>query len=150
MTKTFKELQKIDNMVAELYRDNATLEKTKFGYAYKRFAEKNYYPKAREYNEAIQLLSVDNALEDTTTGEILVDRANLRGFKFSKQGLKSVMKQENDLQKVWDAKEFEVEPYISSYIPKELTEEQFEMLKGIVLEGEWVTPIEEKNNEEVA
>lgn len=138
MTKTFKELQQIDNMVAELYRANETLEKTKFCYAYKRFAEKNYYPNARAYNEAIQLLSVDNALEDATTGEILVDRANPRGFKFSKVGLKNVMTQENTLQKTWDAKEFEVTPFISSYVPKELTEEQFTMLKGLVLEGDFV------------
>lgn len=132
--KTFKELRDLDIMVAEAYHKNEDLEKTKFGYAYKRFREKNYDPKTKEYNEELLSIRIDNALEDEKTKEIFMDPTpNTRGFKYSKDGLKKVVKAEKELLEKWDKKEWEIEPHISPMKPEDFSEEEIEMLTGLVL-----------------
>lgn len=133
ITRTFKELAEIDNLVGIAYQLDPKLELTKFGYAYKRFAEKSFYPKVKEKNEELGFLRIDNALEDEKTKEVLVDRENPRGFKFSKDGLKKTIKEESALAEKWNTKEIEVEPYISTYTPEEISNELKELLKGLVL-----------------
>lgn len=133
MKKTFKELQDVDQMVGALYQKIPTLKDSKFGYAYKRFTDKNYVPLVREFNEELAAIRVDHALEDPATKEILIDRMNPRGFKYNKAGLKQLMFEEKKLADTWDAKEIDVTPFLSSYIPEDLEEEQKEMLDGIVL-----------------
>ena len=116
MKKTFKELQEIDLIVGGIYHRKPELRNTKFGYAYKRFVKKNYQP-----------------LVDEKTKEILIDRLNPRGYKYSKEGLKQVIKDENQISNKFDLKETEIEPFLSSYIPEDLTEEETEILTGIVI-----------------
>lgn len=135
MKKTFRELREIDTLVGELYKKQPGLKDTKFGYAYKRFSEKWYKPLVTEYYEEMALTRVEHALEDEKTKEILTDRLNERGFKYSKEGLKNVIKAENKLLEKFNLKEVEVEPYISSYVP-ELTDEAIEMLDGILIKNE--------------
>jgi len=133
--KTFKELGTIDNMIGSLYRKHEKLERTKFGYAYKRFADKNFYPHAEKYQQDLGMIRIDNAMEDKDTKEVLVDRSNQRGFKYTKQGLKDCIKAEIKLNNEWDEKEIEIEPYMSSMIPAELSEEEVNMLRGLVFEN---------------
>ncbi len=130
---TFKFLQEVDTLVGSLYQKNPKLKDTKFGYAYKRFTDKNYAPLIREFNEELMNIRVDHALEDPTTKEVIIDRMNPRGFKYSKVGMKQVMFEENNLGQAWEAIEIEVTPFLSAYIPEDLDDEQRTMLDGLVL-----------------
>lgn len=132
MIKTFKELQNIDSVVGSLYKKNPELRDTKFGYAYKRFYEKNYSPIFKEFTEQINDSYIDNALVDERTQALLTDQDNSRGFKYSKDGLKKVMKDENKITEEFNKREIEIEPFISSYVP-ELTEDEKEILIGTVI-----------------
>ncbi len=133
MIKTFKELKEVDNLVGTLFAKNPTLRDSKFGYAYKRFVQKNFMPVATEFNEALVAVRVDCAMEDPITKEVLADPANPRGFKYDKTGLKQVMFEESLLVKKWDELEIEVTPYLSPMIPEGLTEEETAILAGLVL-----------------
>lgn len=136
MTKTFKELQDADMIVGGLYQKNPDLKNSKFGYAWKRFTDKNYVPMVKEFNEDLAGIRVDHALEDANSKEILIDRMNPRGFKYSKEGLKAVMKAEKELEATYNAKEIEITPYVTTAIPEEveaLGDEQKEVLTGLVL-----------------
>lgn len=132
MKKTFKQLQEIDEVVGGLYLKDENLRGSKFGYAYKRFSEKNYVPAIKEMNEEILTVRIDDALEDQKTKEIISDQANFRGFKYSKEGLKSVIKKEKDIRDSWDEKEIEITPHISTLIP-EMTDDEKEILTGTLI-----------------
>ncbi len=137
MKKTFKKLRELDEMIGGLYARNVNLKESKFGYAYKRFAEKNYFPVYKQYVELLTDIRIDNALEDPTTKALRYDdRPNSRGFAYSKEGLKKVIKAENELEKRWDEKEFEVEPFYVApeNLPPTLTEDQKEMMNGLLIE----------------
>lgn len=133
MNKTFKELREIDAMIAELYKKDDKLRNTKFGYAYKRFSEENYDPSVKEFNEKRKDIWLDNALENETTKEVMVDLSNPRGFKFSREGMKRVVEAERKHEDKFNENEIKIMPYYSSYIP-ELEDWQKEMLAGIVIE----------------
>lgn len=132
-TKTFRELQEVDQLVGTLYQKDENLKDTKFGYAYKRFADKFYIPILKELDEALINVRVEHALEDPVSKEILMDTKTARGFKYSKEGIKKVIEAERNVVKEYEAKAFEVEPFVSSYVPEYLTEEEAEQLKGIIL-----------------
>lgn len=133
MKKTYKEIREADELVASLYRNDPTLEKSKFGYAWKRFIETNYQSVRKELFDKILDIRISNALEDEKTKAILVDdNPNSRGYKFSKEGLRKCVEQERDVFNKFDEKEIEVKPFISSYKP-EMDEYQKEMLKGLVI-----------------
>lgn len=134
MTKTFKELTEIDLLVAELYKNDPTLERSKFGYAYKRFADKNFYPINKEYRLELQDIRIDNAIEDATTKEVIVDHSNPRGFKYTKESLKFVVKAEIDTEKKWESKECSIIPHFTTMVPKDLSQEEVDMLVGVVFE----------------
>lgn len=136
MKKTFKELGQIDNMVGKLYKKHEKLERTKFGYAYKRFADKNFYPNVEKYQQELGMIRIDNAMEDKETKEVMVDRTNQRGFKYTKEGLKNCIKAEIKLNNEWDEKEIDIEPYMSIMIPNEMSDEEVEMLIGLVFNFE--------------
>ena len=133
MKKTFKELRDVDSLVAGMYFRNDKLKETKFGYAFKRFAEKNFRPLFQERGDEVELVRVENALEDPETKEILLDKENPRGYKYSKEGLKKCLKAESKIIDDYDKKEVEIKPHISSFIPEDLTEEEKEMLKGLLI-----------------
>lgn len=132
MIKTFKELQTVDEVVAKLYQENSALKDTKFGYAYKKFSEANYIPLLKEFQEAIGNARIDHALEDEKTKAILVDSESPRGYKFSKEGWKAIIQEESKIVNLFEIKDTEIKPYISSFVP-ELTEEQTEILKGLII-----------------
>lgn len=134
MVKTFKELQEVDILVGALYEKNPGLKDSKFGYSYKRFVEKNYVTHLREFQHEINDVRIDNAMEDPKTKEVLRDPTDNRGFKYTKEGLKKVIEQENEIIARWDVKEIEVEPYncpVES-LPT-LTEGQVELLIGVLI-----------------
>lgn len=132
MIKTFKELQEIDRIVGQLYTEYPTLRDTKFGYAYKKFSEKNYTPLLKEFQDAISTARIDNALEDEKTKAILIDAESTRGYKFSKEGWKAIIAEENKIMDLFNIKDVEITPYLSAFVP-ELTEEQIEILKGTII-----------------
>ena len=133
MKKTFNEVMEADIMVGGLYKKNPDLRDTKFGYAWKRFYEKNIAPTLKEYRAEIEDAHITHALEDKETGKILTDKENSRGYSYSKDGLKTVIKAEKEISEKYDGKEIEITPFISTYVPEGLTEEQTEMLTGSVL-----------------
>ena len=132
-TKTLKELFYIDQLVGQLYKKDEKLRDTKFGYCYKRFVDKNLIPVMKERNEKIQDIQISNALDNKDTGEVITDHTNSRGFKYSKESLKKCIKEENELIEKYSKKEIKVEPFISSYVPLELSDEEREMLSGILI-----------------
>ena len=107
------------------------LEKGKFGYSWKRFLDKNYTPTLKEFSQKIEDVRLENCLTDPTTKEILYDSKN--SYKFSKEGRKNLMIVERELIKEYDSKEIEIIPYLASDVP-ELTEEEKEVLKGLITE----------------
>ncbi len=132
--RTFKELREIDALVGQLYSKNPNIRNTKFGYAYKKFSQKNYNNLFQEFRDKIDYIRVDNALEDSNTKEVLYSQADERGFKYSKEGLKKCIAEENKAVEEYNAKEIEIDPYISSVVPEELTEDDKELLKGLLIE----------------
>ncbi len=134
MTKTFKELQDVDSLIADIYKKNPKLKDSKFGYAYKRFSDKVYSPVVRDFQDELGFARVDNALEDPTTKEVLIDRMNVRGYKYSKAGLKKCMEDEKKIIETWDIKEIEIKPFLVKDVPTELSEDDVELLKGIIFE----------------
>lgn len=135
--KTFKDLIIIDGMIALVYQENPALKMSKFGYAYNKFAEKNYYPKLKEFQQALADIRINYALEDKETKEVLMDdvKKNPRGYKYDREGLKKVIKAEDALSMEWDEKEVKIEPYFckKENLPK-LSEGQKELLKGTIIE----------------
>lgn len=133
MKKTFQELNEVDNIVAKLYKTNPTLKDSKFGYAYKRFYEKNYQPILKKLQEELTDLAVEHALEDKETKALLKDDKG--NYEYSKEGKIKLMKAERELLEETNSKEIEIEPYISPMTP-ELTEYEFEILNGLVVDRE--------------
>lgn len=132
MTKTFKDLLDFNEVVNELYKKTPEMPNTKFGYALKRFTDKNIVPAFKEYGEKMADIRIENALTDEKTKAVILD-ANPRGFAYSKEGLQAVVKAERELEKSFETKEFTIEPYISSEAPESLTQEQVEIFTGLVI-----------------
>jgi len=132
--KTIKQIKEADQVVGKLYQATPGLSETKFGYAWKRFTDNNYLPTLKKLQEEVNDARIDNAMEDATTKEILRDQTNPRGYKYTKEGLKAVIKKENEINDRYDLVEIEVEPYLvaEENLP-ELTEEQREALVGMVI-----------------
>ncbi len=134
MTKTFKELQDIDQVVGAIYARVPTIKDTKFGYAYKRFVDKTYMPVVREYQDAIGEARLDFALEDPKTKEVIIDRTNSRGYKYTKADLKELIKAEKRIADEFDERAIEVISHYCKTVPPELTEDEVAELKGIIFE----------------
>ncbi len=133
MKKTFRELKEIDDIIATIYFKNPKLKETKFGYAYKRFYEKNVVPTLRNLQEQIQDVNVEHALEDKDTKAVLVDATNSRGYKYSKEGLKKCLQEERKVLEKAQQIMIDVVPYICSQVPKELEAEDIELLTGLLI-----------------
>jgi hypothetical protein len=136
MKKTFKELIEVDKMIGDMYASNPELPSTKFGYAYKRYSEKTYWPMVKDRQEAINEARIDNALTDKVTGAIIYDNKNKRGYAFSPAGLKEVIKAEKRIAEDWNEREMDIKEHFcaKTNIPKELTPELKKALKGLVIE----------------
>lgn len=132
MKKTFLQIKEADQLVAQLYSKNESLEKGKFGYAWKKIIEKNYNPVIKELSEKIEDNRVDNALVNETTKELLIGED--KNYKYSKDGMKTLITINRKLIKDFDEKEIEVIPYYCKDIPLNLTEEETEILKGLIIE----------------
>ena len=133
MKKTFGELLLINNAISEIQTKNSNLEMNKFGYACKRFIEKSLRPVFQEKNYLKELARIENALEDKNTGEILFENGSPKQFKFSREGLKKCYEDEWKIEQDFNKKTFEVVPFICEEEPKELTDIQREILKGIII-----------------
>jgi len=132
-TKTFKELREFDAVVSSLFEANPDLKNTKFFHAVKKFNEKNYIPLLKEYRSEIENVQIDNALVDEKTKALSINTESVRGFNYSKEGLKQVIKEEQRVINEFDKKEIEIEPYICKELPEGLTEDQIEVLTGILI-----------------
>ena len=137
MEKTFKELNELDTIIGNLYQTNPELKDGKFGYAYKRFSEKNFFPIFKDYREALTDVRIDNALTDEKTKAILTDPSRTsRGFQYSKEGLKAVIKAERAIDDLWMAKTVKIEPFFvkPEDMPADLGEEILALMKGVLVE----------------
>lgn len=133
MKKTFEELTYIDQLVAVLYRNNPFIKDSKFGYAYSRFYKKNYKNLFDDFKINLTDIRIKYAMEDKLTGEIILDPSNARGFKYTKESLPSLIKDETTIEREYNLKEIEIEPFFSPYVPKELSEELKQLLQGLIL-----------------
>ena len=134
--RTFEELIKIDNMMGSMFRVNPKLLEGKFGYAYKRFSEKNLSQHLKQFREELTDIRIEHALTDEKTKEIIFDKESDRGFKYSKEGLKEVLKAERKLDEKWDKKVIKIVPYIMAndgLVDVELTEIQKEAFTGLFI-----------------
>jgi len=134
LKRTIKQIKEADQVVGKLYQTTPGLMDSKFGYGWKRFTENNYLPTLKKLQEEVNDARIDNAMEDPITREVLRDQTNPRGYKYTKEGLKAVIKKENEINDRYDLVEIEVEPYLvaEENLP-ELTEEQREALVGMVI-----------------
>ncbi len=130
MKKTFEELFEIDRVVGALYEKNPDLKESKFSYAYNRFSKKNFEPVVKLHNEKLADIDVEYALENKDTGALSIDEKG--NYSYSKEGQKSRMKARRELIEKTYREAVEVEPYISTFVPK-LTEEQYEILAGVIV-----------------
>ena len=133
MKKTFKQLREFNLYAQFLMERKPEIKETKFGYAMKRFVDKNLTKPFNDFNADLDIVRIDHALVDEKTKAILhSEKGSLRPFQYSKEGLKAVIKGENDLIEQFNLKEFECEPFISKEKP-ELTEEEIEAFKGLII-----------------
>ena len=137
MKMTFEKMKELNSTYMEMCRRNEALPNTKFGYAVEKFLKLNIISVFKEYNSLLADIRIEHALEDPETKAVISKpqaTPNDRGFEYSRDGLKKVIKAENDLEKSWDAKEYDVEPYLCKEkdIP-ELNETYLEVFKGYVL-----------------
>lgn len=134
---TFKQMKQFNHTWNEMVRFQPSLTETKLGYTFKKFFNKNIEEVFTKYNEQLGMIRIENALEDKTTKAVLTKddiKQGGRGFEYSKEGLKAVIKAENELANEWDDKEYEVEPFICKDAPKKtLTEEQVEIFTGLII-----------------
>ena len=146
MTKrTFKHLAELDRYAGYLFQTHSELQDSKFGYAYKRFSEKSYKGVYQQYVDALGDIRIDNALEDPVTKAILRTPPGEkgRGFQYSKEGLKAVIKAETELDADWENKEFDVGPFIVSEIPFTPSDEGKGLLLGLLIDEKTIsTPAE--------
>lgn len=140
----------IDSSIGLMYQSSPELEHSKFGYNYKRFADKNYYNYRKQYQEELVDLRVEYARVDPITQEIMRDDhiKNDRGFSYTKEGMKDVIAAERKLMNKWETKECEIEPRICSpdNVP-ELSDLQKELFNGVLINV--TNEPSEQNKEEV-
>lgn len=134
MKKTFLELKEIDDCVAKIYAKYPDIQNSKFGYWYKRFFKKNLQPIIGELEEKLADCRLENALVDEKTREVLYTDSSQRTYKFDKEGLKKLLNFNRVLLEEYNHKEFEITPFISSEAPEGLTDEDKELLKGILID----------------
>lgn len=130
--KTFKELVFATNTYNDMLKERPEIQNMKFGYAWNKFYRKNLDLIFKEYNSEVADMRITNALTNKETGEILFERESLRGFKFSPEKLKTVIKKEREIEDEWNIKEFEVESFICSEGPI-LNDTQREAFEGLIV-----------------
>ena len=130
MQKTYLELMQVDELVGRLYAKDAKLRDGKFGYAWKRFVDKNIAPVMSELNDRLMDNKVENALTDPTTKELLYTAD--KNFKYSKEGMKVLLDANRKLLKEFEGRQIEIKPFYVADLP-ELLEEEKELLKGLII-----------------
>lgn len=131
MKLNLEQLNEINNVVAELYQKDEHLKQGKFGYAYNKFYQKNTQVILDELKEAITISNVNNALEDEKTKALITDEKGK--YKYSKEGKIALLKEQKAIVEEYYKKEIELTLYLSPVKP-EMTEEQYEVLKGVIVE----------------
>lgn len=131
MKLNLEQLNEINNVVAELYQKDEHLKQGKFGYAYNKFYEKNTQVLLDELKEAITISNINNALEDEKTKALITDEKGK--YKYSKEGKIALLKEQKAIVEEYYKKEIELTLYLSPVKP-EMTEEQYEVLKGVIVE----------------
>jgi hypothetical protein len=133
MQKKLLELFEIDLILGELVKLNPELSQSKLLYAWRKFYKINIQKVFDEYQEKIMDIRLNHAKENKD-GAVMTDPSNhVRGYVYTKDELKKCIDEERVIEKEYNEKVIEVEPYICSSIPEQLTEEQKEMLTGIII-----------------
>lgn len=133
--KTFKEIIEFNNIFESLMKRIPTITETKLGYAQNRFFVKNIEPIFRDYNVALGNIRIEHALTNKDTGAVLLKSDTPRGYEYDPAGLKKVFKAEQNLDNEWNAKEFDLIPFICSTenLPKELNDIEKELFEGLII-----------------
>ena len=144
--KTFQEIRGFNMVLENLMNTMPDLEQTKIGYAMKRVLEKDVKSIIEDFNKELSNLKfstlgelyLNNALTDPKTGAILYDETGK--YLFNKDGMYIIKTKEQEftneiypsLLDTWDKKVFNIQGFFVTEIPKEITEYQFDTLKGFV------------------
>lgn len=132
MKKTYKELMEVINVVDGLYAKTPTLKDSKFGYAFKKFFDKNCASLVKEFNEKLQDANLEFALVDEKTKEVLYTDEKRTYYKMDKASSQKLIDFNRKLTREYEPKEIEITPFISKYKP-ELSEYQEEVLRGLLV-----------------
>ncbi len=134
MKKTFKQIREFSiysGLIAMRHPN------TKISYAIKKVLKK-LVKIVDEYNGKLEDIRIDhcftnsdgvieyNVTKDGSGNEV-------RHYKFKKDELKKKLKEEREVAEEWNSKEFEVEPYLATEVPEDITDEEKEALDGFVL-----------------
>jgi hypothetical protein len=129
MKTTYREIINFANAASRwlAIQEKEKQPQTKLSYAVARMLKRCQKP-LDDYNGEIEDLRLDHALEDEKTKAVLRDEA--QQYKFSKQGLKTVIEKQRELLE----KEIEIEPYIATALPASLNDDVKVAFEGFVME----------------
>lgn len=147
--KTFKQVREFNIAAESFFRRAPDNEQTKLGYAITRISNgpiqkilKEYQGAYQEaYYEKVQRAHVDNALTDKATDAVLLaPKGSERPYMYDKTGLNAVLKAERDFNvfweaqlPIWDTKEFDIDEYYATSLPKDLLDNEKEAFTGFVI-----------------
>lgn len=149
ITKTYKEIREFKR-VGNIFLARDKNQNTKLGYAVSKLINGPIDAVTKEhdmvlnnlYNEIVLPVMLNEALTDKATGEVFVDPKLTTGrpFKFDKKGLTAVIEAERKnreeavkIDADYDLKEFEIQDFIVSDIPENLSEGEREVFTGFVI-----------------
>jgi len=128
MKKTFEEIIAFVEQ-ANIYNESIKDKQTKLSHAIKKVNGK-VKEHFEQYNEEIGDIRIDNAAADSDGVLITTEKG---AFRFTKDGLKAKNKADKKLAAEWDKKSFEVEAYIATDIPLDLSEDMRTAFSGFVI-----------------
>jgi len=147
--KSFKEIRNFNATVNTYFKRVPEVVNTKLGYAIKKISETEIKKVLEKYQETYQNLfhnelekkQIDLALTDIKTGAILfTPKGSDRPYQYDKKGLLAIIEVERNFNKLiqkmnedFDEREFEIESFIVTDVPKNLLENEVEAFSGFVI-----------------
>jgi hypothetical protein len=131
MKTTYRDIINFVNSASrwQQLQERDKLPQTKLSYAVARMLKRCQKP-LEDYNGKIEDLRLDQALEDEKTKAVLRDEQ--QQYKFDKNGLKKVLEDQRALLN----QEIEIEPYIATALPGDLSSDVRIAFEGFVIEPE--------------
>lgn len=133
MKKTFEEIRRFSIFGGIVKQKH---NQSKMAYAITKV--NNKLKMVSDYNEKVEDIQIDNC--NTNEEAVIVyditkdgNGKEIRHYQFKKEKHKNKVKEERELWKNWENKEFDIEPYFGEEIPKDISSEEREALEGFVI-----------------